>query len=180
MIKKDILITGFEPFNEFKSNPSGLLAAAMEEQFTNKINSTVLPVDYFSARQNLLALLQKHKPTVCICMGLAKGDTFRIETKARIPKEYSSIDGRNEYLSLIPENIKTYCDRECNFILSADCGQYVCEATLWTLLDFADKNAIPSTAFFLHVPAISQNWPYSKIQRVGMDFLEFITNELSQ
>ena len=158
-----ILLTGFEPFNEFKINPSGMIAAETVRSYSDKVASEILPVDYDAVQDRLPALLAKHKPEMCICMGLAKGDTFRIETLASKPKEYEHLNGDRQYRSLIPNQVKEYCNIDPSFIISEDCGQYVCEAALWTLLNFTAIHNTPQTAFFLHVPAISNNWPYHKI-----------------
>ena len=174
MPKNNILITGFGPFNEFKSNPSGLIAMEFGERYKDNITCEVLPVDYLPARRNLLALLQDNTPEVCICMGLAMGNSFRIETKARKPREYELFEGETQYTSLIPDNVKNYCEAHPDFKLSSDCGQYVCEATLWTLLNYCNTNNMPTSAFFLHIPAICKNWPYSKTLSVCREFFESV------
>lgn len=178
MVEKKILLTGFTPFNDFKRNPSGELAYEFGQIYPSKIEAVVLPVDYFAARKELLNKLEIVKPEICICMGLAKGETFRLETMARKPKEYADIDGQMQYSSLIPANIRQFCQKEDDFVISEDCGQYVCESALWTLLDFCSKNDFPKTAFFLHVPAITVNWPYEKINSVFSIFLDHILSEL--
>ena len=163
MTNKKILVTGFEPFADNKENPSGMLAQYLNDSHPDIIHGEVLPVEYISAREKLIVLLDTFHPEICICTGLAKGDTFRLETWARKPEQYNHIQGDKEYHSLIPANISQFCQEQPNYTISKNCGQYVCEATLWTLLDYCCKHTNPTTAFFFHVPAICDNWPYSTI-----------------
>ncbi len=172
---KNIIITGFTPFKDFTENPSGMLASEYSRPSKNIVGK-VLPVDYLQANLELNSLLNTTTPKTCICMGLAKGDTFRLETLARKPEQYHNLPGKETYYSLIPEHISNFfsCQNQ-HFIISKDCGQYVCEATLWTLLNHANLNNHLKTAFFLHVPAISENWPYKNIKNEFEKILALIT-----
>ncbi|MBN2064975.1 MAG: hypothetical protein JW745_09250 [Sedimentisphaerales bacterium] len=168
----EILITGFMPFGNFTENPSGMLATEYGEKYAGLVTGKGLPVEYELARQELVQLLDTIKPQACICIGLAAGDTFRLETLARKPQQYEQYPGQEIYHSIIPDNISQYCTEHEHFIISENCGQYVCEATLWTLLDHAARHNNPQTAFFLHVPAISTNWPYSRIKDIFAKFFD--------
>ncbi|MBN2063556.1 MAG: hypothetical protein JW745_02055 [Sedimentisphaerales bacterium] len=173
----DILITGFTPFHNFTENPSGMLATEYGERYPGLITGKVLPVDYQLARKELSALLETVRPSACICMGLAAGETFRLETLARKPLQYEQYPGNAIYYSQIPSHIRQYCSEHEHFIISENPGQYVCEATLWTLLDQAAGGNNLQTAFFLHIPAISTNWPYTRIKQVFTDFFNTCLNK---
>jgi pyrrolidone-carboxylate peptidase len=123
------LITGFEPFADHQRNPSG---EAAELLASSGAITAVLPVDYFSARDALLSLLATHRPAVCLCTGVCREESYRIETRARKPAEFAELAG--------PELL--------------DAGAYVCESTYWSLLDFRQRKGFPAQAAFLHVPPI--------------------------
>jgi hypothetical protein len=55
-----------------------------------------------------------------------------------------------------------------------DAGQYVCESTFWTLLDFAAMHSPQMRAGFLHVPAISDAWPAERVAEVVRETVERI------
>ena len=69
-----ILLTGFEPWAEFKTNPSGEVARALGGQ--------VLPVDYRRADALLRRLLER-RPSAIVLTGLAATRTsIQLETRA--------------------------------------------------------------------------------------------------
>ena len=69
-----ILLTGFEPWDEFKSNPSGEVAKAL--------GGEVLPVDYRRADALLRRLLER-RPSAVVLTGLAaKRTSIELETRA--------------------------------------------------------------------------------------------------
>ena len=67
-----ILLTGFEPFGNATSNPSGEIVKqiSMDNVFT-----AILPVAYTKSAEHLLALIAEHNPDVVICLGQAEGRT---------------------------------------------------------------------------------------------------------
>src|SRR4051794_15023893 len=89
-----LLLTGFEPFATFAVNPSGEAADAVAAEFGPAgVVAARLPVDYWAARTHLLALLDRHRPAACLCMGLMPDEGFRIETLARRPVLFADVDG---------------------------------------------------------------------------------------
>ena len=67
-----ILLTGFEPFGNATTNPSGEIVKqiSMDNVFT-----AILPVAYTKSAEHLLALIAEHNPEVVICLGQAEGRT---------------------------------------------------------------------------------------------------------
>ena len=67
-----LLLTGFEPFGNATTNPSGeiLKQITMDNVFT-----AILPVAYTKSAEHLLALIAEHNPDVVICLGQAEGRT---------------------------------------------------------------------------------------------------------
>ena len=67
-----ILLTGFEPFGNATTNPSGEIVKqiSMDNVFT-----AILPVAYTKSAEHLLALIAEHNPDVVICLGQAEGRT---------------------------------------------------------------------------------------------------------
>ncbi|NBR64853.1 MAG: pyroglutamyl-peptidase I [Micrococcales bacterium] len=72
-----VLVTGFEPFNNARFNPSEQLVLALKPDDVPgaQILSKVLPVIYGEAASRLLALVAEHKPDAVICFGQAEGRT---------------------------------------------------------------------------------------------------------
>jgi len=72
-----VLLTGFEPFNNARLNPSGQLVIRIKADDVPgaHILTAVLPVVYGQAASNLLALVNEQKPDAVICFGQAEGRT---------------------------------------------------------------------------------------------------------
>ena len=140
------LITGFEPFADHQRNPSG---EAAELLASSGAITAVLPVDYFSARDALLSLLATHRPAVCLCTGVCREESYRIETRARKPAEFAELAGPE-----LLEGAWDFAALPADFLRSEDAGAYVCESTYWSLLDFRQRKGFPAQAAFLHVPPI--------------------------
>lgn len=165
LTSQKILLTGFEPFAGFEVNSSWQAVQLLAKENNPQLICGCLPVDYLAARNQLLHLLKSHQPTTCLCTGLAKGNTFRLERLARKPEQFEDLEGPslltgqwewdNVMQSFQAKNLPAY--------FSEDAGQYVCESTYWTLLDFRDHNEFPKNSAFLHVPPLSEDWSAGKI-----------------
>ncbi len=70
-----VLLTGFEPFNKARLNPSGELVKRVEPNAVEGalITTAVLPVTYKESASTLLSLIQEQDPDVVICFGQAEG-----------------------------------------------------------------------------------------------------------
>ena len=70
-----VLLTGFEPFNNARLNPSGELVNRVEANSVEgaQITPAVLPVTYKESATELLSLIQEQDPDVVICFGQAEG-----------------------------------------------------------------------------------------------------------
>ena len=70
-----VLLTGFEPFNNARLNPSGELVNRVEANSVEgaQITTAVLPVTYTESATKLLSLIQEQDPDVVICFGQAEG-----------------------------------------------------------------------------------------------------------
>ena len=70
-----VLLTGFEPFNNARLNPSGELVNRVEANSVEgaQITTAVLPVTYKESATELLSLIQEQDPDVVICFGQAEG-----------------------------------------------------------------------------------------------------------
>ncbi|MBU6144435.1 MAG: pyroglutamyl-peptidase I [Acidobacteria bacterium] len=70
-----VLVTGFQPFNNAKLNPSEALVTRLRSDDVPgaEIITKVLPVVYSKSAEELLALVDEHKPDVVLCFGQAEG-----------------------------------------------------------------------------------------------------------
>lgn len=70
-----VLLTGFNAFGGDAINPSWLVAQALGGQMMqgHKVLAAQLPTEFAASRQQLAALLRRHKPALVVCLGLAGG-----------------------------------------------------------------------------------------------------------
>ena len=75
-----ILLTGFEPFNNGKLNPSEQIVRTIAEQFETgaaiagvELHTAILPVVFTESSELLRHLIALHKPEAVICLGQAEG-----------------------------------------------------------------------------------------------------------
>ncbi|MBI9016573.1 MAG: hypothetical protein JEZ07_04845 [Phycisphaerae bacterium] len=159
-----LLITGFEPFRHHKINTSWQAANHIGQLFDDVV-AVELPVEYVAAHDKLIESLEKYKPDSCLCMGLAEGTEFRLEKMARKPKELSQFAGEEKHFSTWPLEAmgEVLTGLKSNWRYSEDCGQYVCESTLWTLLQYKFEKENLEHATFLHVPSVSDEYSIQRI-----------------
>ena len=160
-----ILLTGFEPFGEFKINSSWEAVQLIAKENNPQIHCECLPVDYHTARVRLLDLLKSYQPTTCLCTGLAAGEQFRLERIARKPDQFEDLEGPARLTGQWQWDkvMKAFQLKELPAYFSDDAGQYVCESTYWTLLNFNYRSGFPINTAFLHVPPLSKDWSTEKI-----------------
>lgn len=72
-----VLLTGFEPFNNARLNPSEQLVIRVKADDVPgaDIVTAVLPVEYSQSASTLISLVTEHNPDVVICFGQAEGRT---------------------------------------------------------------------------------------------------------
>ena len=156
-----LLLTGFEPFGRFDENPSWIAAAEVRDRLNGSVKAVRPPVDHLESRRQLIAALEEIKPLACLCMGLVPSDEFRLEQLARKPRQFAGFVGEPKLTGTWPwsETEQVLQQHQILHRRSCDAGEYVCESTYWTLLDFASSHRAGMHAGFLHVPAICPRCP---------------------
>jgi pyroglutamyl-peptidase len=165
------LVTGFEPFAEHRTNSSWDALELACPTWPPAVAIRRLPVDYRAAHLELRSAIQELQPRAVLCTGLARGDGFRIERRARRPAALADVPGPVESWGSWPwEEMRSALDQAgVHSVESEDAGQYVCESTYWSLLNCAGVGAGPEFAAFLHVPPESERYPLQLIARsVGL------------
>ena len=167
-----ILITGFEPFNKEKINPSWEAVNSLPDSIDgNEIIKLNLPTVFKKSSEILLKNISSINPNIVICVGQAGGryeislervainiDDARIkDNEGNQPiDEVIFNDGENAYFSTLP--IKKIKD-ELNKIpipaaISNTAGTFVCNHIMYSLLYYVNKNNLNIKGGFIHVPYI--------------------------
>jgi len=178
MAPPQVLITGFEPFGQFTTNPSQEVAEALGAR--PDWHAVTLPVDFSRAVPQMQQLVREYRPQVVLSLGLAPGrEEISFERvainliDARIPDNTGSqpVDqpvvpgGPSAYFTTLP--VKAMCrevqDQGVEARLSLSAGTYGCNAVMYAALHASAPPVGPhatsgtaaetvSRAGFIHLP----------------------------
>ena len=166
MIK--VLLTGFEPFGKAALNPSGEIVKAL---IGDDLVVAILPVVFGQASSTLKELIDLHKPSAVLCLGLAVGrseitperiainlDNARIADNAgNQPLEQRVIaDGPDGHFSTLPIEKMVTSMKAAGIpaSISLSAGTFVCNHIFYVLQDYLKDSSIKSG--FMHVPLMDE------------------------
>jgi pyroglutamyl-peptidase len=174
-----ILISGFEPFGKMNINPTEELLKEAEKFAIEEaeITTILLPVNYDECAEKLIAKLDEIQPDLVISCGLAAGRTAitpeRIginvkdtgsgdpypDNRGKVPVD-ELIDGTGPdglFTTLpirqIEKNLKA---EHIPAAISNSAGTFICNNTLYAVLNHIRKNNLPIKAGFIHFPASTE------------------------
>ena len=165
------LVTGFEPYGGRGINPAAELSRAIDGADLGAVHAVgaCLPVSLEAAPRELAALIERHAPRIVLCLGLWPGEPMiRLERIAinradfEIPDETGRLardlsldpDGPDGLAATLPLHaiVKALWAQGIPARLSGTAGTYLCNATLYSLLNSARKRWPSLRAGFMHVP----------------------------
>jgi pyroglutamyl-peptidase len=174
-----ILVSGFEPYGEMSVNPTQTLAEEAKKFDLDgiEIHSVLLPVNYDECVERLVEEIESVSPDVVVSCGLWPGRTAitpeRIginakdtmaddpiaDNRGRMPvDEPINPEGPDAIFSMLPyrritENLMT---AGIPSFVSNTAGSYICNNTLYGVLDYIKSNNLPIVAGFVHFPASTE------------------------
>lgn len=163
-----ILLTGFEAFDKSALNPSAEIVKALNG---DDLVTAILPVVFGQASSKLKELIELHKPTAVLCLGLAVGrseitperiainlDDARISDNAgNQPLEQKIIaDGPDGYFSTLPIEKMVTSMKAAGIpaSISLSAGTFVCNHIFYVLQDYLKDSSVKSG--FMHVPLMDE------------------------
>jgi pyroglutamyl-peptidase len=176
-----ILLTGFEPFLNHKSNPTIDLVYDLELSIDEDIKTLILPVAY-SDVQKIIETELNHNTYDLICsLGLA---TDRKDANHEIfAQNYIYSNGPDNNNVLIkhkaisknhPISFKTTWSINDDIITpSFHAGNYLCNYVYYNFLRDTKKD---TSVAFIHIPMVKKN--DSKYKEIKQQILHFINNEI--
>jgi pyroglutamyl-peptidase len=150
---RTVLLTGFEPFTPYKSNPTEELARALDGYHAGDliVRSAVLPVHHLNAASLMRELIDALRPHVVLHLGLAGGRArvalervavnvmdYAVPDNAGCRKtdEPCVADGPPAYFATLPLRsiLARLTDAGIPAYISDTAGTYLCNQTLYTTL----------------------------------------------
>ena len=161
---RKVLLTGFEPFGNATSNPSGEIVKQISG---DNIVTAILPVAYAQSAERLLSLIEQHRPDVVICLGQAEGRTAITPERVAINLDDARLsdnegvlrndvkildDGPDAYFSTLPVNdiVAAIKAQGIPAAVSLSAGAFLCNHVFYVAQNkFAGSDV---RSGFVHVP----------------------------
>jgi pyroglutamyl-peptidase len=146
-----LLIYGFGPYREFQNN----ITEKIVRQFPRKtgLKKIVFPVRFHKGQ--FISAVKRHKPDVILGLGQCSGGRrLRIEAQA-INRRRNNQDEKGRPIikgepPRLPTHLKLALGREGKS--SAKAGDYVCNYSMYVILDFIKRRRRPIRFGFIHIP----------------------------
>ncbi|OAX50721.1 pyroglutamyl-peptidase I [Paenibacillus sp. AD87] len=173
-----ILISGFEPFGGDTVNPTGELMEALTQEVMEgaELKTVLLPVHFDECADLLISEMESWRPDVVIACGLAKGRTaitverIAVNVKDIPPGSYADNEGQNPVDELIVEGspdglfstlpiramVNNMGAAGIPAAVSNTAGTYICNNTMYRVLDHIRLRQLPIRAGFVHFPASTE------------------------
>lgn len=146
-----LLIYGFGPYKKFKDN----ITEKILRRFPAKsgVKKVIFPVRF--QKRQFLETLEKYKPDVILGLGQSsKSRRLKIERRAVNQRREAQ---REKPRSIHPGGSKWL---ETNLKLSGggqaktsyDAGDYVCNYSMYVILDYLKRRRLPTRFGFIHIP----------------------------
>lgn len=168
-----ILLTGYEPFDDFETNPSETIARRLdgEEVADRRVDAEVLPVEFDAAVEVLAQTIDDRDPDAVVATGLAAGrpavsvervginvdDARGTPDNADADPENVPIDpgGADAHFATLPVTriVERLLDREIPSRLSNTAGTHLCNHLLYSTRAYAEREGLDLPVGFVHLPA---------------------------
>ncbi|MBQ9325210.1 MAG: pyroglutamyl-peptidase I [Clostridia bacterium] len=169
-----ILVTGFTPFGNDTVNPSWEAVSRLPDEIDGAtVQKVLLPVEYRRVRTLLEERLRNDMPDAVMCVGQAGGRAMITPEKvaincmdASLPDQAGLLasdlpvreDGPTAYFSTLPIKGMVSAMQQSGIpgALSYSAGTYVCNSTMYHLLDLIAQLQLPVRGGFVHVPFLCE------------------------
>jgi pyroglutamyl-peptidase len=164
------LVTGFEPFGGDEVNPSSLAVDRLKKKYGSLVvHTATLPCSFARSTRALQDAIDKAKPDIVLCVGLAGGRSELCLERVGINVQDARIrdnDGRQPidkpvvkggpaaHFATLPIKACVAAMRQAGLAVAVSntAGTFVCNHILYALMDIASRRPTPLRGGFLHVP----------------------------
>ena len=152
-----VLIYGFGAYRQFRDNITARIIKSLPK--TASLITEIFPVRF--QRRQFIAALKRHRPDIILGLGQSSRKQIDVETQARNRRRAGKIDElrpifRDRPKSL-PATLKIRAGRSVRS--SNDAGDYVCNYSMYVLLDAIVRQRRKVQFGFIHIP---HDWDLEK------------------
>jgi pyroglutamyl-peptidase len=145
-----VLVYGFGPYREFRNNITETIIKALPS--LPGLNTAVFPVRF--NRRQFIDVLERHKPDNVIGLGQSTRDRIEIESRAINHKRANKMGPvkpiRQSGADFLPTTLDIKLGPQIG--RSDDGGDYVCNYSMYVILDYISRSAGEVKFGFLHIP----------------------------
>ena len=169
-----VLVTGFEPFDGEKTNPSWEICRQLGSEIAGvRVETCLVPCEFRRAIAVVAAAIERVHPTFVVCLGQAGGrQRLGVERvainvdDARIPDnagaqpvdEFIAANGPPAYFASLPVKAMAIAMRAAGVPteVSNSAGTFVCNHLMYGVLHYLTESGHRARAGFIHVPFSEQ------------------------
>jgi len=184
-----ILLTGFDPFGELKTNPSQTVIQAIKERWKPRLGvdlaTEVLPTEYAAAESRIRKLVREQRPDVILSVGVSQNlssisleriavnldDECAPDNAGEVRRGRRIVfDGAPAYWSTLPlERIRNLLrGRGVPVSFSNHAGTYVCNHVFYATLDEIRLRDFEARCGLIHVPLVAKQSKRSNKVGIGL------------
>ncbi len=169
-----LLIYGFGPYRHFQDNVTEKIVRRLRRR--DGLKKIVFPVRFH--RGQFLDAIKQHRPDFILGLGqCARGQRLRIELQAVNRRRNSPDDRARPILAGGPPRLRTHLrlalGRQGKS--SNQAGEYVCNYSMYVILDFIKRRGLPIRFGFIHIP---HRYDYNRTIRLVEKAIEKIATAL--
>jgi pyroglutamyl-peptidase len=151
-----ILIYGFGPYLQFDENVTAKIVRGLPRG--RGLKKLVFPVRFHKGQ--FIAALRESKPDVVLGLGQCPGGRFLRQERRAVNRRRASRGTRKLRIAAgspaeLPTSLRL--DLGGNSKWSRDAGIYVCNFSMYVILDYIRRRKLPIRYGFIHVP---HDYPY--------------------
>jgi pyroglutamyl-peptidase len=164
-----VIVTGFEPFNGERTNPSWEICRQLGELPGMRIETCLVPCEFRRSIEVVAEAIERLHPTLVVCLGQA-GSRQRMGVErvainiddARIPDnagaqpvdEWIAANGPPAYFASLPVKAMALAMRAAGVPteVSNSAGTFVCNHLMYGVLHYLAESGHRARAGFIHVP----------------------------
>lgn len=144
-----LLIYGFGPYRQFKDN----VTEKILRQFPRRagLQKIIFPVRFHKSQ--FVNAIKDHKPDVILGLGqCSRGRGLRIERQAANKRRNEKSDEPRPIIPGGAARLRTNLKLALGGRSSNNAGEYVCNYSMYVMLDFITRRHLPICYGFVHIP----------------------------
>ena len=156
-----ILVYGFGPYREFHDNITARIVRSLPSQAGLK--KIIFPVRF--QRRQFIDALNRHRPDFVLGLGQSSRKRIEVESRAKNYRRASKSKPWRPILKGKPKSLPTSLPIDPGRWagISTDAGDYVCNYSMFVLLEEIDRRQLRTSFGFIHIP---YDFDYRKACRI--------------